>query len=447
MTRRRVTTALILALALALALVACRKPRERVNTKQQQRQVETALLDAAPTPMIPVGATLDGKIRLIGVDLDKREVRPGQTFTLTWYWECLEEAPGGWQVFVHFEGPGQRTTHDHHPVGELHPIGRWKKGQIIKDVQKIPVADAFPEGTARIFAGVFDEEAWRERKQNVRMALTNAAEVKVPVQEDGRLEVASVRVTKGANAPAYTAHKVTSPILLDGRLDDLGWQGVAPTAPFVDPSGRALPANQRVDARLAWDDQYLYVGFVCPDSDIVSDRKGRDATLWEQDVVEVYLDPGADGKDYLELQIAPTGELFDALFSERRQPAWQEAAARLTMPSFVARVIAEGTVNQPGDRDTRWTVEARIAWTDIPGVSGPPAGQAWGLNLYRIAVGGESFMSAWTAVGGDFHNVADFGRMTFSPEPPRGARRMIAPPAPAPTEGAAPAPGAAPATE
>ncbi|MCA9513319.1 MAG: hypothetical protein KC635_00095, partial [Myxococcales bacterium] len=221
-TRRAPVLALTLAAALSLASVGgCRKPRERANTKEQQRQIDEALLSAPPSPMIPVNAVLDGKVRLIGVDLDKREVQPGQELKVTWYWESLEEAPGGWKIFVHFEGAGRRTTHDHDAVGELFPISRWKPGQIVKDEQKIAIPADFPVGRATLFVGIFEEEAWRERKQNIRMEVSNRPEVKVPVREDGRIEVGSVEIVKTAAAtPSQTVYRAAGPIVIDGKLDD-----------------------------------------------------------------------------------------------------------------------------------------------------------------------------------------------------------------------------------
>src|SRR5688572_8318048 len=127
--RSRLASVLVLALAATLALAGCRKPRQRAFTKDQERTISAALLTTAPTPQFPINAIFDGKVRLIGVDLDKREVRPGDAFTVTWYWECLAEAGGDWKIFVHLEGPGKRSTHDHGPVGELLPIGAWKAGQ------------------------------------------------------------------------------------------------------------------------------------------------------------------------------------------------------------------------------------------------------------------------------------------------------------------------------
>lgn len=445
-TRHAPLLALTLTAALALATVGgCRKPRERANTKEQQRQIDDALLSAQPTPMIPVNALLDGKVRLIGIDLDKREVQPGQQLKVTWYWESLAEAPGGWKIFVHFEGAGRRTTHDHDAVGELFPIARWKPGQIIKDEQTIAVPADFPVGRATLFVGIFEEEAWRERKQNIRMEVKNPAEVKVPVREDGRIEVGSVEIVKtGAATPSQTVYRAAGPIVIDGKLDDPGWSGIPPTRPFVSPSGQPLPPSQRTTARLTWDDDYLYVAFTSPDSDIWNERRGRDAKLWEQDAVEIYLDPGADGRDYVEIQVSPTGEIFDAHFSTQRQPPWEEAAARLTMGGMVARVEAQGSVNQRDDgvQDVSWTAEIRIPWRELPGVDKAPSGETWGMNLYRIGVGGEDFMGSWVAVGGDFHNVGAFGRAVFSTAT-RGRVERAPAPAPAPSEGGEGAEGGA----
>ncbi len=414
---------------LVIALAGCRKPRKRIYTKEQQRQIQTAILDAAPTPQIPINAVFDQKIRLIGIDLNKREVAAGTPFVVTWYWESLVDMSGGWKVFVHFEGPGKRSTHDHDPVGELYPIARWKAGEIIKDVQKISVNADFNIASAKLFAGIFDAAAWKDRQANVRMKVVNPGEVKTRVDRDGRIEVAEIKI-KGGKAGAgrsktdkrprrYTALKPTEALVLDGKLNEPSWSAAAYMRPFVTPSGGRLRSEQLTRAKVLWDERYLYVGFSCPDKDIYNDQKGRDATLWKQDVVEVYLDPGADGKDYVELQVSPTGEVFDALFTSRRKPDWPTAAKALTMSGLVAKVHAEGTVNERGgDPDSSWQVEIAIPWTDVPGVSGPPKdGESWRMNLYRIELPrGKTpgFMGAWAPAGGDFHNVDAFGSVQFS---------------------------------
>ena len=313
----------VVALALASSL-GCRSPRQRAWTKEQEGQVAAAMLKEAPKPQIPVDAVFDDKIRLIGVDLDRTEVRPGEAVTVTWYWESLAEAQGAWKLFVHLEGRSRREPFDHDPVAELVPIAKLQPGQIVKDVQVMRVPNDFPEGDAKIWTGIFDADALRERQQDVRMTLSNPDAVKVPHEPNHRILAAIVKVSKAAASKPtdakptpprldrkprrYTAYRAPGAIVVDGKLDDAGWVGVPRVSDLVVPQdGAALGEDRRPDAKIAWDAQFLYVAFHNPDRDIRNDLVGRDSKLWEQDVVEIYLDPGADGKDYLELQISPTG--------------------------------------------------------------------------------------------------------------------------------------------
>lgn len=479
------------AIAAGLALAGCNKPRKSVLTKEQTTQLRDAILTSMPTPQKPVGVIFDQAVELIGVDLSSEKVKPGDTLEVTWYWKAHKAAPGGWMVFVHLEAPGKkRTLHDHHPVGELYPIDKWEAGQIIKDVQRIKVDKEFPGGVARVFVGIFDEKAWNEARQNKRMKVTNKDEVKVPVGNDDRIEAFRVTIDgkKGAAAAAsrdkkrpaavsaakrYTARKVDEALTIDGKLEERAWRGARPTQAFLTPDGRRLNATQLTQARIVWDDTNLYFSFVCRDDDIYNDLTGRDNTLWEQDVVEIYLDPGADGKDYVEIQVSPKEEIFDAVFTSRRRPKWEEAAPALTL-NMTAKVTSKGSVNvrDDGTPDQLWTVEIAIPWKDLPGVDGPPDnGAIWGANLYRID--GKSptrgaFYAAWSPVADegkptDFHNTGRFGKLIFSSAAPPGVRRAPNPrepgggpapapapkkaapaPAPAPKEGAAPAPAPAP---
>ena len=74
------------------------------------------------------------------------------------------------------------------------------------------------------------------------------------------------------------------------------------------------------------------------DSDIVNMKKARDEALWQEDVVEVYLDPGKDGRDYVEFQFAPTEMIFDAHFTAHRSPEWPLAAKRFNHEGLEVKV-------------------------------------------------------------------------------------------------------------
>lgn len=441
MNLRRVTLLLTTVMMCAmLVATGCNKPRKRVLTKEQAGAIESAILKAEPKPQKAIGAILDNKLELIGVDISAAEVKVGGSFKATYYWRVLENLPpGNWMIFVHMDG-SKRTNHDHQGVNELLPLNKWKKGQIIKDEQTISVANDFQNGTARLFIGVFDEAAWRERKANVRLKVVNRDKVKVPVDPDDRIEVARIRFTgstakpgkrnpRGANrnkARRYAAvHTAGAQLTVDGQLNDAAWRKARPTPPFVTPGGARSNVKMLTQARLTWDDTNLYVGFTARDEDIFADLKGRDAKLWERDVVEIYLDPGADGRDYVELQISPNGDIFDAHFSTQRKPDWPTAAKKLTLGGMVAKVSVNGTVNKQDDKDRQWTVEASIPWKELPGVKAPPKeGETWSVNMYRIDGNkkeNRTFL-AWTPAGGDFHNLRNFGKVTFTRKQPSAAR-------------------------
>ena len=444
MTRRLLLFGLVIALVLPLG---CKKPRTQVLSREQRDEVQGAISATATTPQVVLDANFDGKVRLVGYDMATQSVKAGETFEITWHWEALADLQGDWKIFVHFESPRRkRTVHDHQPVAELHPMKKWKKGEFIKDTQRIRVSKDFPNGVARIFIGIFDERAWAERNQNIRMAITNKDTVKGPVDKDNRVQAVQLTITgskagkggkkkgKAANRQAKRPRKLIvyrapEAPTIDGKLAEAGWRQARPTKALGTPDGRSLGPRHLTQFRAMWDDSFLYIAASCRDDDIYNDKTGRDATLWEQDVVEVYLDPGKDGKDYIEIQVSPAEQLFDAVFATHRNPKWQEAAKALDIKGMVAKVDVDGTLNNRSNAedDRRWTVEMKIPWNELPGVTGPPAdGAVWSANFYRIDVKNPKragFMGAWSPAGGDFHNTKGFGSFIFKNSAPPALKR------------------------
>jgi hypothetical protein len=437
------STLLLALVTLSALAVGCRKPRERAFTKEQERAVDAAVSATRPEVARPLDVTFREGVRLVAAEVDLAAVRPGDSVEVTWTWEALADLEGGWKVFVHLEGPGRRVTADHHPVGELLPMGRWRAGQFIRYTQTIALPIDFPAGEAVLWAGIFDEAAWADRQENRRMTPEGTASA--AVDAEGRVELLKLRVSpEAAPAPARpgqptppprpeaVAWRATAPVTLDGVLDEPVWRASPVSAPFTSPDGGRLPADRATTAQVAWDATHLHVAFTVLDDRVENPHRGRDATLWKADVVEIYLDPGGRGENYYELQISPEGELFDALFTSRRTPEWPEAAANLTMAGLRA-----GIARNPAG----WTVEVSVPWADMPTVGAAPSTDAsWGFNLYRID---ERVMAAWSPAGGDFHNTAAFGRLRLRDAPPPG---LAAEPSQATPAAATPAPAASGAT-
>ena len=139
----------------------------------------------APTP-VPAHA-LDGRIgdclHVTGYDLSASEVARGGEVELTMYFESLAPVPHGWRPFFHLDGPGGSFRNlDHVPVDGAYPIERWRRGQHIRDHQRIGFPAYTPPGVYTIYVGLFQGPA--------RLPVTP------PESNDGkdRLRVATIRV-------------------------------------------------------------------------------------------------------------------------------------------------------------------------------------------------------------------------------------------------------------
>lgn len=417
--------ALCLALLIAPAFTGCKSPaeRKRVLTKDQQQQIADNVLSAAPTPKNPLDIDFEGHLRLLGYDLDGAP-KAGERLSVTMYFRVDKPLTGDWKIFVHFEAPGKRRQpYDHYGVGDLYPVAEWKKGEIVKDKVDIEIPADWPAGKTQILVGLFDWGAWSKANQNRRLKI--AGEGRKMATNDDRIVLTTVEVTGGkaggaaqvrpprGSQPTLRAPKLEAAPTIDGRLDDEAWRHVRPTAPFRQPDGKPLRDSLETTARIAWDDDNLYVAWQTKDDDIQNRFIDHDSTLWEGDVVELFLAPDDAGGTYYELQFAPNGGSFDAKFTGHRQPQWKTAAAWESEAKSALHL--DGSVNADG-ADQGWSVEAAIPWKAF-GRSGPPTGRTWKANLYRIDHKGThdmSYMGTWVPVGGDFHALDSAGRIHFA---------------------------------
>ncbi len=111
----------------------------------------------------PIAHRLDARlgetVRLLGYDLDRTRVRPGETLTLTLYWQALGEMSESFKVFNHLVGPdgqlyGQR---DGYPAEGRQPTSGWVPKEVIVDRYTIRVAEEAPPGTYRLLTGMYRE--------------------------------------------------------------------------------------------------------------------------------------------------------------------------------------------------------------------------------------------------------------------------------------------------
>lgn len=160
-------------------------------------------------------------------------------------------------------------------------------------------------------------------------------------------------------------------------------------------------------ASLLDDGDRLVVRFDCEDPEPRATHTERDAPLWEEEVVEVFLAPGHETpRRYFELELNPLGAVFDTVVvSPRGGREGMRVDASWTCEGL------ESAAEIDHDRGL-WTATMAIPWRSLAEPGTTPA--AWRLNLYRIdrPSGSPAEYSAWSPTlrdPADFHLPDRFG--------------------------------------
>ena len=148
---------------------------------------------------------------------------------------------------------------------------------------------------------------------------------------------------------------------------------------------------------LAFDDRALYFAAVVPVPEgarLVAKQHGRDSAVYQDDSVELFLDPGATRRRYCQFVVNSVGALFDA---RDGAPEWDSSGAR------AAAGLGQG----------QWTLELAIPWSDVDaGVAAD--GSRWGLNVGLNCPSRGKITGTWSNVKTGFREPASFGTIVFT---------------------------------
>ena len=217
-------------------------------------------------------------------------------------------------------------------------------------------------------------------------------------------------------ATAITIQKTTKPIQIDGQL----------TEPIYRKLERVYLKNSLTDemildahyttyAQLAYDEQYLYIAFHCKDQDIHSQFTQRDDNLWQEEVVEVFIDTNGQPNDYLEVEVSPKNVFYDSfIIDPNKIDVLATKAFNLT--NYKTAVQVNGTTTNRMDQDQDWTVEIALPLAELVEdytCERLPQYQ-WKLNLCRLNRDAYPVsLMAWLPTGNRFHRPEKFGTLMF----------------------------------
>jgi len=211
--------------------------------------------------------------------------------------------------------------------------------------------------------------------------------------------------------PVYEVARTAMPIKVDGQLNDDAWKRALAVGDFVNNSDGSK-TSYKTDAKVLYDENFLYFAFRSMDDNIWSTLKRRDEHLWEEEVVEVFLQADPSQPSYIELEVNPLGTMLDIYLLGPRKPlhyeSWNSEKLR-----WAVHVI--GTVDgKAGDQE--WTCEIALPMEDIvTALHHPPQpGDRWRMNLYRAEHLPTPASLAWSpTLQDDFHIPKRFGEIVF----------------------------------
>lgn len=167
-----------------------------------------------------------------------------------------------------------------------------------------------------------------------------------------------------------------------------------------------LPPKESTEVRACWNSEFLYIRFLSKDTNIVSDFEQRDDPLYEQDVVEVFIDEEDKGTRYLELEVSPRNIVFDAIIENNGVDSIISTDKSWCFKDMHTSVYS----NEEGYITTFITIPSMNFIHQIR------QGDHWKVNFYRIdeALDGTREYQAWQPTGKvNFHIPARFGTLVF----------------------------------
>ena len=245
----------------------------------------------------------------------------------------------------------------------------------------------------------------------------------------GVLFVGAMQMVTAQEIREYTVKRTDTSPVIDGILDEKAWENAPATQYFVEQEyGDSVP--HATQAKMLWDKNFLYIGFICEDPEIWSTYTGRDSHLWEEENVEIFGDPDGDEKNYFEMEFNPLGTIFDQVVDHSWLEGDNHEDRSWNLGGLQVGVSVKGTLNDASDNDTAWYCEVAIPFDSLdarilPGRSAPSPGDTWRLQLARYNrdrdsdgnVSGEPETSLWNMTGSPWFHVPErFGRIIFSGE-------------------------------
>jgi len=218
-----------------------------------------------------------------------------------------------------------------------------------------------------------------------------------------------------ADKPSYTVVPVKADRAALLAADETAWATAAPIA--------WGPAEYGTRFRAAWSGDGLSLRFDATDPSPWHTMTQRDEHIWDEEVVEIFIDPDRSGHDYYELEVNPVNVVCDL----RMIAPWPDKKGDIDWNLEGLETRVRPLAGAGGTKG--WTVTAFLPWKGLRALPSaahvalpPNPGDAWRFNVFRIKRPGgpkapekDAVFAAWSPPSvQSFHDPGAFRDLLFA---------------------------------
>lgn len=173
----------------------------------------------------------------------------------------------------------------------------------------------------------------------------------------------------------YICKKINKNLSIDGDLTKKEWQEAEELQLIETVSGDEISFPTTV--KLLWSDEFLYAGFQCVEDYVFATKTEYNDKLYEEDVVELFLDDDKDQKTYIEIEVNPLNAVL-------HYGIHNNLAGKITQYARVDNQVESAVIYN--ENKNSLAVEFAIPLTEFVTASHipPEKGDSWFFNAYRI---------------------------------------------------------------
>ncbi|MEP7258840.1 MAG: carbohydrate-binding family 9-like protein [Flavitalea sp.] len=185
----------------------------------------------------------------------------------------------------------------------------------------------------------------------------------------------------------------------------------------IIPSRSSSPENYTTKVKVLYSATGMYFLYSCGDTKLTSTMSSDFLDLWNEDVVEVFIQPNVKRPVYLEYELSPMNyELPILIYNDSgKLNSWIPFHYNEDQKTRHATSV-QGGEKKGGAEVKSWMGEFFIPYKIMKLITAefPKTGTKWKGNFFRVDYdnGGESLFS-WRATSGNFHEYKKFGVFQF----------------------------------